>query len=159
VIGIRARRRPPRVRDERGSLTVFVVFWSLVLLILAAVVIDGGLAISQRERAADLADQAARAEAQNIDPGVLRENGQVQIDDDHCALAAAYLASSAASVHYGTAGIDTGYGQDGCELSAEAPGNMVTVEVKVTYSPFVFDIFNGTLTVVEKGSATAQRGD
>ena len=154
-----ARPRPPRARDERGSLTIFVVFWSIVLLILAAVVIDGGLAISQRERAADLADQAARAEAQNIDPGVLRKNGQVEIDDDDCALATAYLASSAASIHYGTANTDKAFGKNGCQLSNQRPGNMVTVEVQLTYSPFVFDIFNGTLTVVESGSATAQRGD
>ncbi len=83
----------------------------------------------------------------------------MKIDDDDCALAQAYLASSAASIDYGKADTDRHYGENGCELNNNLPGNMVTVEVQLTYSPFVFDIFNGTLTVTESGSAVAQRGD
>ena len=154
---MRAARRD---RDgERGSLAVVSVMWSFVILLLVGLVIDGGLAISQRERAADLADQAARAEAQNIDQGTLRTSGAAQIADDGCARAQAYLDSAVDSIHYGQAELDTGYGDNGCALSAQAPGNSVTVSVRLTYAPFVFDLFGGTITVTETGTATAATGD
>jgi Flp pilus assembly protein TadG len=151
-----------RERDERGSMSVVVVLWSLVIVMVAALVVDGGLAISQRERAADLADQAARAEAQNIDQNALRGSGAAQIAPDACARAQAYLAAAASSIHYGTASIDSSFGNegpgrsaDGCELPTQAPGNSVTVSVHLTYSPFVYDLFGGTITVTETGTATA----
>jgi Flp pilus assembly protein TadG len=144
---------------ERGSMAVITVMWSFVVLLLAGLVIDGGLAISQRERAADLADQAARAEAQNIDQGTLRNSGAAEIADDGCGRAQVYLASAADSIHYGKAELDTGYGDNGCALSAAAPGNSVTVSVRLTYAPFVFDLFGGTITVTETGTATAATGD
>lgn len=146
-------------------MSVVAVLWSLVIVMVAALVIDGGLAISQRERAADLADQAARAEAQNLDQTVLRGSGDAQIAADDCARAQAYLASVAGSIHYGTASIDQSYGNegagqspDGCDLSGDAPGNSVSVSVHLTYSPFVFDLFGGTVTVTETGTATAATG-
>jgi len=155
--GLCARR--DRKCDERGSMTVFVVIWSLVIVMVAALVIDVGLAISQRERAADLANQAARAEAQDLSAVALRQGGGAEImDDDNCARAADYVAAAASSIHYGTASIDTQFGDNGCQLSAPAPGNSVTVQVQLTYSPFVFDLFAGTVTVTESGTATAATG-
>jgi Flp pilus assembly protein TadG len=153
--GLRPRVRRGRKRDERGSFTIFVVLWSLVIVMVAALVIDVGLAISQRERAADLANQAARAEAQNLSTLVLRQSGGIQIQGG-CGEAQAYLTSAAGSVHYGTASLDTGFGDGGCQLNA--PGNSVTVQVQLTYSPFVFDLFSGTVTVTESGTATAAVG-
>lgn len=160
------QRLRTRTRGERGSLAVVTVMWSLVILMLAGLVIDGGLAISQRERAADLADQAARAEAQNIDQGTLRADGTAEIASDDCGRAEAYLTAAAGSISYGTASIDQGYGNegtgggaDGCALSAAVPGNTVSVSVHLTYSPFVFDLFGGTITVTETGTATAATGD
>jgi Flp pilus assembly protein TadG len=151
--GLRVRRDAKR--DERGSFTIFVVLWSLVIVMVAALVIDVGLSISQRERAADLANQAARAEAQNLSTLVLRQSGGIQIQGG-CGEADAYLTSAASSVHYGTAKLDTGFGDGGCQLNA--PGNSVTVQVQLTYSPFVFDLFSGTVTVTESGTATAAVG-
>jgi Flp pilus assembly protein TadG len=150
----------PRRRDERGSMTVFVVLWSLVIVMVAALVIDVGLAISQRERAADLADQAARAEAQNLDTGSLRDTGGAVIDDDGCLRATHYLQNAASSVHYGTASLDTGFGTGGCQVNQPGtPGNSVTVSVHLTYAPFVFDLFSGTVTVTETGTAKAAAGN
>ena len=160
-IATRPRRwpdRPDRRRDERGSFTVFVVLWSLVIVMVAALVIDVGLAISQRERAADLANQAARAEAQDLSAVALRQGGGAEIQDDGCVRATTYLTDAASSIHYGSASIDTGFGENGCEFSALAPGNSVTVSVQLTYSPFVFDLFSGTVTVTETGTATAATG-
>jgi Flp pilus assembly protein TadG len=148
-LGPRARR--DRTRDERGSFTIFVVLWSLVIVMVAALVIDVGLAISQRERAADLANQAARAEAQNLNAAALRETGAPLINaDPGCVEANDYLDAAASSVHYGKAVIDS------CPVSLA--GNSVTVTVTLTYSPFVFDLFSGTVTVNESGTATAAVG-
>lgn len=165
-------RQSTRVRDERGSLTIFMVLWSLVIVMIAALVIDVGLAISQRERAADLADQAARAEAQNVSTDALRQSGAAVIASDGCGLATQYIVSAASSIHYGTATINTGYGgsdgvdegtggtPDGCVLSSlTQPGNTVTVSVNLTYTPFVFDLFSGSVTVTETGTATAATGN
>jgi Flp pilus assembly protein TadG len=158
-------------RDERGSFTLFTIVWSFLILILAALAIDGGLAIAQRERAADLADQAARTEAQNLSQADLRGTGTVTISgQDGCALAASYIGDAAPSIHYGKASLDTGFGGGtGCAYSTvQVPGpggvglvgaSAVTVQVKLTYSPFVFDIFGGTITVTESGTAFAQAGD
>ena len=140
-------------------MTVFVVLWSLVIVAVAALVIDVGLAVSQRERAADLADQAARAEAQNLSSASLRQSGGAVIQDDGCLGATDYLANAATSIHYGTAVLNTGFGNGGCEVVGNAPGNSVTVSVSLTYSPFVFDLFSGTVTVTETGTATAATGN
>jgi len=145
--GLRARRGAKR--DERGSFTIFVVLWSLVIVMVAALVIDVGLAISQRERAADLANQAARAEAQDLSTVVLRQSGGIQIQGG-CAEADSYLNAAKSSIHYGTPAIE------GCTLDAAA--NSVTVTVSLTYTPFVFDLFSGTVTVTETGTATAAVG-
>jgi Flp pilus assembly protein TadG len=140
-------------------MTVFVVLWSLVIVMVAGLVIDVGLAIAQRQRAADLADQAARAEAQNLSTVALRQSGGAEIMDDNCQRATTYLANAVSSIHYGTAALDTSFGNGGCQLSAAAPGNSVTVSVSLTYSPFVFDLFAGTVTVTETGTATAATGN
>ena len=64
---------------DRGSLTIFVVFFAITALVLASLLVDLGNAINAQERAADLAEQAARAAADTIDTVGLR-NGLVQID-------------------------------------------------------------------------------
>ncbi|MFC5676441.1 TadE/TadG family type IV pilus assembly protein [Aeromicrobium endophyticum] len=54
-------------RDERGSITPFVVIVSLAILMLAALVIDGGRQLNAKGRAIAYAQEAARAGAQAID--------------------------------------------------------------------------------------------
>jgi hypothetical protein len=54
-------------RDERGSITPFVVIVSLAILLLAALVIDGGRQLNGKGRAIAYAQEAARAGAQAID--------------------------------------------------------------------------------------------
>ena len=141
-------------------MTVFVVLWSLVIVLVAALVIDVGLAISQRERAADLADQAARAEAQNLSTDSLRSSGGAVIQGDDCQRATNYLDNAGDTVHYGHASLNTGFGTGGCLVNDPgAVGNSVTVSVNLTYSPFVFDLFSGTVTVTETGTAKAAAGN
>lgn len=54
-------------RGERGSITPFVVIVSLAIIMLAALVIDGGRQLNGKGRAIAYAQEAARAGAQAID--------------------------------------------------------------------------------------------
>lgn len=56
-----------RRRDERGSITPFVVIISLALIMLAALVVDGGRQLNAKGRAIAYAQEAARAGSQAID--------------------------------------------------------------------------------------------
>lgn len=69
---LRLRLRALR-QDDRGSGAAAVLIFALVFMTLAAFVVDGGLSISKRERAADIAEQAARYAAQDIDVDALRD--------------------------------------------------------------------------------------
>jgi Flp pilus assembly protein TadG len=61
-----------RLRDDRGSGAAAVLIFALVFMTLAGFVVDGGMSISQRERAADIAEQAARYAAEDINTDQLR---------------------------------------------------------------------------------------
>ncbi|MFC7104684.1 Tad domain-containing protein [Nonomuraea rubra] len=61
---------------ERGSMSVFTVLFSVVVFLLAGLLVDGGSAINARLRAADVAEQAARAGADELDVDHLRETGR-----------------------------------------------------------------------------------
>lgn len=56
-----------RTRSEHGSITPFVVIVSLGILMLAALVIDGGRQLNAKGRAIAYAQEAARAGSQAID--------------------------------------------------------------------------------------------
>ena len=47
---------------ERGSVTVFTVVFAIAVMFLLALIIDGGIAMNARQRAADIAGQAALAD-------------------------------------------------------------------------------------------------
>ncbi|MEX0428590.1 TadE/TadG family type IV pilus assembly protein [Nocardioides sp. DS6] len=53
--------------DERGSISPFVIIVSLVILLLAGLVIDGGRQLNAHGRAIAYAEEAARAGAQEVD--------------------------------------------------------------------------------------------
>lgn len=143
---LRERYRARR-RDERGSVAFIVIMWSVVVVALAGLVIDGSLMISQKERAADLAAQAARAQAENLDPNVLRATGKAEIElsagGDPCVLARQYLVQN--TIHNGVASLDTAATATpgtGCALNPPLPqaNNSVTVCVAVTYHTVLIDL-------------------
>lgn len=79
-------------RDERGQVTAFVVIITLALFLFAGLVIDGGYALAAKRRANALAEGAARAGAQALDPEILRSTGAVVLDPSLASnLASAYL--------------------------------------------------------------------
>ena len=68
--------RPRGAAGDRGSMSVFTVIFSVVVFLLAGLLVDGGAAINARLRAADIAEQAARSAADQIDVEHLRATGQ-----------------------------------------------------------------------------------
>lgn len=82
-------------RGDRGTIAMYTVLFTPVVFLLTGLLVDGGLAIHARQRAADMAEQAARAGANQIDTDALRETGEPVLDPGRaraaaCDLLAAY---------------------------------------------------------------------
>ncbi|MFB8419378.1 pilus assembly protein TadG-related protein [Streptomyces albidoflavus] len=137
------RRRP----DDRGSGAGAVIIFALVFLTLAAFVIDGGLSISQRERAADIAEQAARYAAQDIDREALYEDegGPAPINYANCGARVRQFAAE--------------MGMNGADIAASgcvaATVDQVEVEIQLTYDPVFTGMFYGGAVTV-KGRSIAE---
>ncbi|GAA5043550.1 hypothetical protein HNP84_004447 [Thermocatellispora tengchongensis] len=120
------RARPER-HAERGSMSVFAVVFSVVVFLLAGLLVDGGAAINARLRAADIAEQAARAAADQIDVEHLRATGQARLLADDGAVCG--RAEEIVTAH------DTDeVEQTGCEVGAGQ--EQVTVTVGVSWEAF-----------------------
>lgn len=118
-------------RGDRGSGAAAVIIFAFVFLTLAAFVIDGGLSISQRERAADIAEQAARYAAEDVDEAALRANGTVRIDAADCDTRVREFARQS-----GLSGPDVA--ASGC---TGATTREVTVSIRLTYRPVLTGMF------------------
>ncbi|MFJ4975705.1 pilus assembly protein TadG-related protein [Streptomyces coeruleorubidus] len=144
----RSWRAARRARlDDRGSGAGAVIIFALVFLSLSAFVIDGGLSISKRERAADIAEQAARFAAQDIDRDALYENegGPAPINFENCNARVKTFARE--------------MDMTGADIAAThcvaADAQQVQVEVQLTYSPVFTGMFYGGDVVVH-GQAVAE---
>lgn len=146
--GVRRLIRRRRPRGERGSFTFAVIFWALMAMMLGGLVVDGGLALTERQRAGDVAEQAARAGADDLDQNALR-NGQYQLAADACDRAKLVARSS------GGDGAVVTCGQVG---SLTLPNGQVvptmTVQVQIKYTPILIGmIYSGQF--IANASATA----
>lgn len=139
--GHRSRRR-----DERGMAALFVIGMSVMLLVCAGLVIDGGLAINARMRVADDAEQAARVGADSVDLDLLRQTGTISIDSGLATQrAAGYLATR-------------GYGAGQYAVRVQADGD-VEVEVEDTTSTLLLGIVGiGQFSVGAAATATPETG-
>ena len=122
--------------------TAFVVIFIFALLLLAGLVIDGGLTLAARVQAIDEAQAAARAGAQAINLPLFRSTGQVILDPSQAVRAAnSYLVATG---HRGT---------------VEVNGDHVNVAVSITQPMQILGIGGiGSLTVTGHGSAVAEHG-
>jgi Flp pilus assembly protein TadG len=68
-----------RARDDRGTVAMFTTIFAVFVIALAGLLVDGGLTIHARQRAADIAEQAARAAADDVDVPYLRQTGKARI--------------------------------------------------------------------------------
>uniref|UniRef100_A0AAU2V409 Pilus assembly protein TadG-related protein n=1 Tax=Streptomyces sp. NBC_00003 TaxID=2903608 RepID=A0AAU2V409_9ACTN len=126
--------------DDRGSGAAAVIIFAIVFLGLAAFVIDGGLSISKRERAADIAEQAARYAAQDIDKEALYDGSGAGAPIRYENCGARVKAFARAS------------GLSGPDIAASRclGGNaqQVEVEIQLTYKPVFTGFFYGGEVVV-----------
>ncbi|HET6187660.1 MAG TPA: pilus assembly protein TadG-related protein [Trebonia sp.] len=102
---LRPRRRW-RCRADRGSISLWLVIFAFTTIALLVLVVDGGQTMNAKSRAADIAEQAARAAADDVNVGQLR-GGTIGLGGDACDLqqgpAAQLVASYAAGVPGATA--------------------------------------------------------
>lgn len=112
-----------RLRDDQGSMSVFVVIFSVVVFLLAGLLVDGGAAINARLRASDIAEQAARAAADQVDVENLRVTGQVRLLGDEGAVCGRARAIVAAHD-------DTEIRLTGCRIGAGQAEVTVTVSAR-----------------------------
>ena len=135
-------RRHAQLGDaESGMVTAFVVIFTLALLLMAGLVLDGGLALATKVQAIDDAQAAARAGAQAIDIPTYRASGQITLDPAQAAAdAERYLAAAG---HTGTVSVN---------------GEQVTVTVTITEPTQILSLAGiNHLTETGTGTATAEQ--
>jgi len=130
------------VRDERGSVTAFVVIMTTALLAVAGLVYDGGQILAAHRRAFNEAEAAARAGAQAVDLDALRAGEGVRLDPAEAEQRALeYLA---------------GLGHEG---TVDVEGDVVRVTVTVEQPLAILSAFGlGPERIEGEGRARAVRG-
>jgi Flp pilus assembly protein TadG len=131
---------PGRGRGERGSVSVFTAVFAIAVIFLLALILDGGSALNAKERAMDIAGQAARAAADTIDLQTLRASGRAEIGPGAC-LAAATLVKS-----YGrllSSGLDKVTSTSMVSCTAPPGAERATVQVTVSTRPLIPGVLAG----------------
>ncbi len=142
--------RVRRTQGERGSITLPILVLTPALLVVAGLVVDGGYALSARQRAFNEAEQAARAGAGAVSPASLRGGSVSLVTDCSSPLPCAQQRATA----YVTATGDTLTG-DGVVVTPTT----VTVTVQAKRRSVILSIIGiSELTVSGTGTAEVQRG-
>jgi len=126
-------------RRDEGSITVMMPILAVALIAMTGLVVDGGTALSARGRAADVAQQAARAGADALDPNALRHTRPARLSVN---TAAATLAANRVLAVGGVQGTVT------------VSGDTVTVRASVQKHTAILSAV-GVNTVQGAASATA----
>ncbi len=132
--------RGARRGRDAGAMSVFVIGMSLVLFGVAGLAIDVGRVINARDRAYDVAEQAARKGADQINVTTLRVSGVVVLDQGQAGAAARSYVSS-----------NSGYSLDG---PITTTATTVTVPLKATLPTSLLSLV-GINDLDIKASATA----
>ena len=131
-----------RARDERGQATAMVAVLAVALLALGALVFDGGQIFTARREANNLARQAARAGAQQLDVAQARV-GTFILDP--------VAAEAAARAYLEDVGVSP--------VSVRVTGDRVEVTVELTQpTPLLAILGIDQRTVTATASARAARG-
>jgi len=127
---------------ELGQVTAFVVTLAASLILMAGLVLDGGLVLAAKRRAINEAEAAARTGAQQVAVDVYRSTGRFILDPTRARAAAlAYLVTT---------------GDPG---SVSVTGDRVSVTVWITQSMQILSVAGlGPAIVTGRGTATAERG-
>lgn len=128
-----------RVRTQRGSITVWMATFTLAILVMIGLAVDGGGKIRAQQRAQDIAAQAARTAGQQLQPDLAISGVSATLDTAR--------ARRAAQTYLNATGV-TG------TVTIRA-GQEISVEVVDHYEPvFLGMIGIGQITVT--ASATSQ---
>lgn len=112
-------RQDKKGRDERGSISLWMVTSSFVMMVLVGLAVDLGGQVHAQQRARDLAAQAARTGGQQVQAAPAIEGRYLNVD--------ASAARSAAEAYLSAAGIDGTVSISG--------GDTITVDVTDSYEP------------------------
>lgn len=127
-----------RPRDERGSISLWLVTASFVMIVLVSLAVDLGGQVHAQQRAHDVAAEAARAGGQQVQAAPAIEGHYLAIDTA--------AARAAAQDYLAAANVEGSVTITG--------GDTITVDVTDTYSPtFLSFIGVGDLTVTGEASA------
>ncbi len=130
-------RRPRRGGRDEGTVTAFVVVLFAAFVMFGGLIVDAGGALADKTTAIGIAQEAARAGAQQLDLTTFRQTGTVRLlHDPAIAAARSYLAQAGAT---GTATVED---------------NTITVTVTTVHDNQLLGIVGlDTLTVTGTGSA------
>jgi uncharacterized membrane protein len=130
------------IREERGTITVFVTVFMVALLMMAGLVFDGGNVLSARREAGNVAESAARAGAQAIDQSSEHAGSGLRLDPT--------LAERRARAYLTLTGYDG---------TATASADRVVVRVTITQRLFILGIGGlAHATVTAQGEARVAQG-
>jgi hypothetical protein len=133
------QRMLPAARRDEGAMTLFYVVMALCLFLIVGLVWDGGAALDAASRADEIAQEAARAGGEQIDPTQAIE-GTAIVVSPNAAQAAAHSYLQQAGVT-GTVAVDPG-------------GQMLTVDVTTLYHPAFATLLGiGSMTMTGHGTA------
>lgn len=130
------------MRTDCGTVTAFVVCFTVSLLAVTGLVVDGGFTLAARRRAFNEANAAARAGAQALDEAAFRSEGDVRLEPSR--------ARTLALDHLRAAGL-TG--------TVEIIGERVTVRATTTHNLAILRLAGiDSLTIDANGTARAVHG-
>ncbi|WP_055589917.1 pilus assembly protein TadG-related protein [Streptacidiphilus griseoplanus] len=131
-------------RPDGGSISIFVALCAVGLLVVIGIVIDCGGRLRAVERADALAQEAARAAGQQLDPAAALAGGPLVVDPDAARAAAQrYLADNGARG----------------EAVVAADGRTIHVTVDGEYDTALLGVIGiGSMTVHGEGSAALVHG-
>lgn len=123
-----------RRRADRGSVSLWVVIFAFTTFWLLVLVVDGGQTMNAKSRAADIAEQAARAALDDLNVGELR-GGTVQLAGGNTGAGACDLLSGPAAqlVHDYAAGVPgASAALTGCTSKVADVGGIPSLTVTAT---------------------------
>jgi hypothetical protein len=127
------------IRRDAGAVSIFLAVIGLALLMAAGLAVDGGRKVAALREASHVADNAARAAAQAVDPDTLRSGSEIRLlPEEAVAAATDYLAS---------------VGQTG-QISVD--GDRATVSVTLTAQPRLLPTGPMTVTATETAIAVTE---
>jgi Flp pilus assembly protein TadG len=136
------RRRTAGSRREDGVISVSMLLIGITALLMAAALVGGGVVFGARAHGYDLAQQAARAGAEQLDLAAYRTSGVLRLDPG---------AATAAAERFLTAAHATG--------SVQVTARRVTVTATSRQStPMLAAFGHATVTVTATASATPTTG-